>query len=93
MRTAPALANGGLATPLAPELTLSSSAVVYIDVDLVGYADRGAVPKAKLSPKYVEKHEDHDDQHNDRKNTAAATATGLDDRRMFAFDVVAIVSH
>src|SRR5689334_7342980 len=70
------------------------SAVIDVDVDLVGNVDVGVVPaEAELAAEDIKQHEHHDDQHDDGKYSAPAAATaGLDYGSMLALRTV-IIGH
>src|SRR5690348_10989501 len=77
-----------------PPALIRISAVIDVDVDAVRHVDVRAVPEAKLAAEDVQQHEHDDDQQDDGQHAASSAATGLDDGRVFAFHVVAvIISH
>src|SRR6185437_17170488 len=79
--TAPAPGRGLATRPR----HIFSSAVVDVDVDLVGNADVRAVPESEVGTEDVQQHQHDDDQQDDGKDGAAsATAACLDHSRMFA---------
>src|SRR5690349_15164411 len=71
------------------------SAMVDVDVDLVGDVDVGRVPaQSKLATEDVQQHQNDDDQQHNGEYSAAATASArLDYGRPLTLNIVAIVGH